>query len=56
LRAAGYDPRVVSVELPKRGTWYRVMVGSFGDRAEANRFGAQLRAKGAAQDFVIGEL
>ncbi len=56
LRAAGYDPRVVSVELPKRGTWYRVMVGSFDDRAEANRFGAQLRAKGAAQDFVIGEL
>lgn len=56
LRAAGYDPRVVSVELPKRGTWFRVMVGSFDDRAEANRFGTQLRAKGAAQDFVIGEL
>jgi len=56
LRAAGYDLRVVSVELPKRGTWYRVMVGSFSDRAEANRFGAQMRAKGAAQDFVIGEL
>jgi cell division septation protein DedD len=56
LRAAGYDPRVVSVELPKRGTWYRVMVGSFSDRAEANRFGTQMRAKGAAQDFVIGDL
>ncbi len=56
LRAAGYDPRVVSVELPKRGTWFRVMVGSFNDRAEANRFGAQMRAKGAAQDFVIGDL
>jgi DedD protein len=56
LRAAGYDPRVVSVELPKRGTWYRVMVGSFNDRAEANRFGAQMRSKGAAQDFVIGDL
>jgi cell division septation protein DedD len=56
LKAAGYDPRVVRVELPKRGTWYRVMVGSFGERAEANRFGTQLRAKGAAQDFVIGEL
>lgn len=56
LRAAGYDPRVVSVELPKRGTWFRVMVGSFSDRAEASRFGTQLRAKGAAQDFVIGEL
>jgi cell division septation protein DedD len=56
LRAAGFDPRVVSVELPKRGTWFRVMVGSFNDRAEANRFGAQLRAKGAAQDFVIADL
>ncbi|HEY0378455.1 MAG TPA: SPOR domain-containing protein [Pyrinomonadaceae bacterium] len=56
LRAAGFDPRVVSVELPKRGTWFRVMVGSFDDRTEANRFGAQLRAKGAAQDFVIADL
>jgi hypothetical protein len=56
LRAAGFDPRVVSVELPKRGTWFRVMVGSFNDRAEANRFGAQMRAKGAAQDFVIADL
>ncbi len=56
LRANGFDPRVVSVELPKRGTWFRVMVGSFNDRAEANRFGAQMRAKGAAQDFVIADL
>lgn len=56
LRAAGFDPRVVSVELPKRGTWFRVVVGSFNDRAEANRFGTQLRAKGAAQDFVIADL
>jgi hypothetical protein len=56
LRAAGFDPRVVSVELPKRGTWFRVVIGSFNDRAEANRFGAQMRAKGAAQDFVITDL
>ena len=56
LRASGFDPRVVSVELPKRGTWFRVVVGSFNDRAEANRFGAQMRAKGAAQDFVIADL
>ncbi|HYG80033.1 MAG TPA: SPOR domain-containing protein, partial [Pyrinomonadaceae bacterium] len=56
LRAAGLDPRVVSVELPKRGTWFRVMVGSFDDRAEASRYGAQLRAKGVAQDFVIADL
>lgn len=53
LRTAGFEPRVVSVDIPKRGRWYRVQSGSFNDRVEANRYGAQVLAKGAAETFVI---
>ncbi len=56
LQAAGFAAQVVAVELPKRGTWYRVQTGRFADRAEAARYGAQLRAKGAADNFLIAEV
>ena len=56
LRAAGFEPRVVSVEIPKRGLWYRVQVGDFSNRDEANRFGATLRAKSLADNFIVSEL
>jgi cell division septation protein DedD len=55
LRAAGYDPRVVSVEIPKRGRWYRVQVGGFSERREAQQFGAQLVSKGVVESFVIAD-
>lgn len=53
LRAAGFDARVVSVELPKRGTWYRVHAGRFNNREEAARYGNELKAKGAADNFIV---
>ncbi len=56
LQAAGFAAQVVAVELPKRGTWYRVQTGHFADRAEAARYGAQLRAKGAADNFLVAEV
>lgn len=56
LRAAGFEPRVVSVDIPKRGRWYRVQSGSFSNRAEANRYGSQIVTKGAAENFVIAGL
>lgn len=56
LQAAGFTARVVAVELPGRGTWYRVQTGRFGDRAEAARAGSQLRAKGAAESFIVAEV
>ena len=56
LRAAGFEPRIVSVDIPKRGRWYRVQSGSFQNRAEANRYGSQILAKGAAGTFVVSGL
>ena len=55
LRVEGFESRVVSVDIPKRGRWYRVQSGSFSNRAEANRHGEQILAKGAAENFVIAQ-
>lgn len=56
LREAGFEAGVVSVELPGRGTWYRVQAGRFATREEAARHGAQLRAKGVAQSVLVSEI
>jgi cell division septation protein DedD len=53
LRNSGFEARAVAVELPGRGTWYRVQVGRFADRAEASQTAASLRAKGAAAAIVV---
>lgn len=55
LQAGGFDVRVVSVELPKRGTWYRVQSGRFGSREEAGRHGQAMKSKGATDSFIITE-
>ena len=36
-RAAGFDVRVVEVDLGAKGTWYRVRAGSFASKDEAAR-------------------
>jgi cell division septation protein DedD len=53
LRAAGFDARVAAVELPKRGTWYRVQAGRFSGRAEAERYGQEMKAEGVAESYII---
>jgi cell division septation protein DedD len=53
LRAAGFDARAVTAELPGRGTWYRVQVGRFADRGEAAKTVAALRAKGSASGAIV---
>jgi cell division septation protein DedD len=53
LRAAGFDARSTAVELPGRGTWYRVHVGRFMEREEAAKVSAQLRQKGAASGSMV---
>jgi len=35
-RTKGYDPFVVSADIPGRGTWYRVRIGRFTAKATAN--------------------
>lgn len=56
LRSSGVEARVVRAEIPRRGTWYRVQAGRFATRDEAARFASELKAKGAADSFLIAEL
>lgn len=56
LRSAGFESRIVKVEIPQRGTWYRVQSGRFGTREEATRYGQQLRERKAASDSIVTEV
>ncbi len=53
LRAAGFEARVATVELEKRGTWYRVYSGRFALREEAKQHENKLRASGAVGNTII---
>jgi cell division protein FtsN len=55
LGSLGITAYVARVEIPKRGTWYRVQTGSFRSREEAARYGTQLRSSGSVADFIITE-
>ena len=52
LRSAGQSVRVVEVEIPRRGKWYRVYVGGFASRADAESHGKALRERGLAESYI----
>ena len=56
LKSAGFEARSVVVEIPKRGTWYRVQSGRFVSRDEAERYGKQLRDKGVVSSFITTDV
>ncbi|HEY0100742.1 MAG TPA: SPOR domain-containing protein [Pyrinomonadaceae bacterium] len=56
LKSAGYEARSVAVEIPKRGTWYRVQSGRFVNRDEAERYGKQLREKGVVSSYITTDV
>lgn len=53
LKAAGIDARIVSANIPNRGTWHRVQVGRFVSREQAAGYASQLRGRGLVQDFMV---
>jgi cell division protein FtsN len=55
LRSAGFDARIVPVQLPRRGTWYRVQAGRFGTREEAASYGQRLRTQKLAAETIVTE-
>ena len=46
--AGGYAPDIVQVELPGKGTWYRLRIGSFASSIEANALCTKLKAEGGS--------
>jgi cell division septation protein DedD len=54
LRDRGYAPYIVSAEVPKKGTWYRVRMGSFASKEAAARYLADFKRETQLDAFVAG--
>ena len=53
LRGAGIEVYVVKADLGKRGIWYRIRTGRYGSANEAQKAGAELKAKGLASEYAV---
>jgi len=55
MKRKGYAAFVVASNLPDKGTWYRVRVGSFANRQSAEKLAGELKSKEAMTTFVTTE-
>ncbi|HVG22476.1 MAG TPA: SPOR domain-containing protein, partial [Blastocatellia bacterium] len=53
LAAAGEHPAWGTVELPGRGEWIRVFIGSFKTAQAARSYGIALMNRGVIEDFIV---
>ncbi|MFZ4793802.1 MAG: SPOR domain-containing protein [Blastocatellia bacterium] len=53
LKSSNIPARLVTVQIPGKGTWYRVQIGGYDTREEGARQGNQLRSRGVIQDFIV---
>ncbi|MGQ0506395.1 MAG: SPOR domain-containing protein [Myxococcaceae bacterium] len=52
LRDKGYAPFIVTAQVPGKGTWYRVRMGSFANKEAATRYLADFRRETQLDAFV----
>ncbi len=52
LRDRGYAPYIITAEVPNKGTWYRVRMGSFGSKDAASRYLTDFKRETQLQAFV----
>jgi cell division septation protein DedD len=55
MKTRGYAAFVVSSSVPDKGTWYRVRLGSFSNKAAAEKLANELRAKEGISPFITIE-
>ena len=56
LRAAGYPTALRQVEIPDRGTWWRVYLGPYGERGDASTIADRVKAAGLTDYTQIHRL
>jgi cell division protein FtsN len=56
LASRGFSAQIVQVELPEKGTWYRVTVGTFGSKAKAKAFSEEVQKKIPNTSFLLQKL
>ncbi|ATB47825.1 SPOR domain-containing protein [Corallococcus macrosporus] len=54
LRDRGYAPYILTAEVPGKGTWYRVRMGSFASRDAATRYLSDFKRETSLDAFVAG--
>ncbi|WP_224246173.1 SPOR domain-containing protein [Hyalangium gracile] len=54
LRDRGYAPYIVAAEVPNKGTWYRVRMGSFPTKDAATRYLTDFKRETQLNAFVAG--
>jgi len=54
LRDRGYAPYIVAAEVPNKGTWYRVRMGSFPTKDAATRYLTDFKRETQLDAFVAG--
>jgi cell division septation protein DedD len=55
LKKKGFNSYVVAGEVPQKGRWYRVRVGSYPNRAEAKKVGDRLHESERLNFFVLSD-
>lgn len=55
MKQQGYAAFIVASDLPGKGTWYRVRLGSFSSKASAEKLQKELRAKAGISPIVTIE-
>jgi len=53
--AAGLKPMLRIVELPGRGRWYRIFVGGYASKDEADSSGKDLQSKGLVDSYIVAK-
>jgi cell division septation protein DedD len=55
MKQKGYAAFIVSSELPGKGTWYRVRLGSFSSKTAAEKLQKELRTKAGISPYITIE-
>ncbi len=55
MKQQGYAAFIVASDLPGKGTWYRVRLGSFTNKASAEKLQKELREKAGVSPFITIE-
>jgi len=55
MKTRGYAAFIVSSTMPDKGTWYRVRLGSFPNKAAAEKLLRQLQSKEGITSFITIE-
>lgn len=55
MKKRGYAAFLVATDIPEKGTWFRVRVGSFANRQSAEKLAKELKGKEGIEGFITAE-